>query len=266
MKSCSILISNYNSFEAIQLCLESVRKHTHYPHKIIVCNDLCVNGVDDGYLRECRDRGWIELYEAEKQLTHGGCLNVLVNELCDTDYAAILDCDVQIRGDGWLKELVAEAEKDPMTLAVVDYKHEGVNPFGYRTGFYTFWFGLLNMRAYRDGMQVDWMLERADRRREPYRTLFSFLDGIPKAPTFDENLVLNDPGSKLWLKVMFDNPKGYKVVYVPPEIRAKYRHFGHISMISIPHPSHSEQVRINREERFGAIREELRRLRCQKSA
>ena len=263
MKSCSVLISNYNTFEAIQLCVESVRRYTQYPHKIIVCNDKCINGIDDIYLRECRDKGWLELYESDKHLTHGGSLNVLINELCDTDYAAVLDSDVQIMAKGWLADLIAIAEKDPKALIISDYKHEGINPYGYRTGFYTLWFGLLNMNAYRDGMKVDWMFEQAYRQGWPYKDLFSYLSGIPKPETFNEDLVFNDPGSKLWLKVNYDNPKGYKAVYVPDALRAKYRHYGHISMISISHPSHSEQVRINRETRFAQIKNELRRLRCQ---
>lgn len=263
MKSCSILISNYNSFEAIQLCLESVRKYTRYPHKIIVYNDKCINGVDDIYLRECRDKGWLELYESERQLTHGGCLNVLINELCNSDYAAVLDCDIQIKGYGWLTDLVNLASRDSKILGICNFKHEGIQANGYRTGFYTFWFGFLNMVAYRDGMQVDWMLSKENRNKEPYRSLFDFLSGIPKPETFDENVVFNDPGSQLWVKVRYDNLKGYEVINVPPEIFSKYRHFGHISMISIPHPSHSAQVKFNRESRFAQIKTELARLRCQ---
>ena len=264
MKSCSILISNYNSFEAIQLCVESVRKYTRYPHKIIVCNDKCINGVDDIYLRECRDKGWLELYESGRHLTHGGSLNVLLNELCTTDYAAIIDSDTQIKGEGWLQDLINLAETDPKIIVISDYKHEGITPYGYRTGFYTLWFGLLNMNAYRDEMQVDWMIEQTTRDKKPYQQLFSYLTGIPKPDTFNDNLVLNDPGSKLWLKVNYDNPKGYRAIPIPQELRAKYRHYGHISMISIPHPSHSDQVRKNREERFAIIKSELLRLRCQR--
>jgi len=264
MKSCSILISNYNSFEAIQLCIESVRKYTQYPHKIIVFDDASINTVDLEYLREAKEEGFIhKLIEGKKQLTHGGSLNVLINENCDTEYAAVLDCDTQIRGHGWLTDLMNLASKDPMVLAICDFKHEGITNDGYRTGIYLFWFGLLNMTAYRDGMQVDWMLSKEDRNQEPYKSLFSFLSGIPKPAGFNENLAINDPGSKLWVKVRYDNPKGYKVISVPPGVFAKYRHFGHISMISIPDPRHSAQVRINRETRFAQIKTELARLRCQ---
>lgn len=264
MKTCSILISNYNSFEAIQLCLESVRKYTQYPHKVMVFDDASTNEVDVKYLRKALEDGLIhKLIEGKKQLTHGGALNILINGLCNTDYAVVLDCDTQIKGYGWLTDLMNLASRDPGILAVCNFKHEGINSYGYRTGFYTFWFGFLNMVAYRDGMQVDWILSRENRNKEPYKSLFDFLSGIPKPETFDENVVFNDPGSQLWVKVRYDNPKGYRVINVPVGILAKYRHFGHISMISIPHPSHSEQVKFNRETRFAQIRTELARLRCQ---
>jgi len=263
MKSCSILISNYNSFEAIQLCIESVKKYTKYPHKIIVFDDASINEIDLEYLREAKKKGMIhELIEGQKQRTHGGSLNILINENCETDYAAILDCDVQIKDYNWLQDLMDLASRDPKILAICDFKHEGITDDGYRTGIYLFWFGLLNMTAYRDDMQVNWMLSKENRNEEPYKSLFSFLTGIPKPAGFNENLAINDPGSKLWVKMRYDNPKGYKVVNVPAEIFAKYHHYGHISMISIPHPNHSAQVNINRETKFAQIKNELARLRC----
>lgn len=265
MKTCSILISNYNSFEAIQLCIESVRKYTKYPHKIVVYNDICINGVDDVYLRECRDKGWIELHEnlSETNLSHGGVLNKLINELCDTDLAAIIDCDVQIKGEGWFEDLI-EIASDPEILAVCDMRHERISPYGYYVpGFYQLWFSLLNMEAYRDGMQVDWMHETEIKEKEPYRNMFRCLDGIARPANFDDNMVDIDPGSKLWVKVNYDNPKGYRVLWLPEKVRSKFYHYGHISMISIPNETHSEDVRQKRITRMGMIREELQRLRCQ---
>ena len=94
MKSASVLISNHNNFEMIELCIESVRKFTDYPHKIIVYDDASAyvqdgkklpNEHDLNYLRACRDKGWITLIEGEKQIHHGGALNVLLTEACDTD-------------------------------------------------------------------------------------------------------------------------------------------------------------------------------------
>jgi len=282
MKSCSILISNYNSFEAIELCIESIRKHTQYPHKIIVYNDRCLNKVDSEYLNDCLKKGWIhELYEGTIQQTHGGSLNILINEKCQTDYAAIIDCDIVIREDGWLEDLINEAEKDPTILAVVDYKDGGYAfDGGYRTAFYLFWFGLINMQNYNDGMQIDWMLSVEDRTKEPYLSEFAsiyppekndyfmmlFKKGqlpIKAVEDWPRDRVVNDPGSQLYVKVKYDNPKGYRVVPLPNQVRRKFYHFEHISMISIASPLHEEAVGIAREERFGMIKTELEKLRAE---
>jgi len=56
MKTCSILISNYNSFETIQLCIESIRKYTDYPHKIVVYDDCSTNEMDVAYLNEAKKK------------------------------------------------------------------------------------------------------------------------------------------------------------------------------------------------------------------
>jgi hypothetical protein len=263
MKSCSILISNYNSFEAIQLCVESIRKYTKYPHKIVVLNDHCINKVDDIYLRDCQKKGWIELYESSEQLTHGGVLNKLMNEICDTELAALLDCDVQIKATGWLDDLI-ECVVDPKVLAVCEIAGVRISSYGYYVpGFYRLCFSLLNMEAYRDGMQVDWRHEWETREKEPYKNMFRCLDDIPRPRNFNDNSVDVDPGSKLWVKVNYDNPKGYGVVSLPEKVNSKYYHYGHISMISIPNPTHSKSVAQVRTERMGKIGEELRRLRCQ---
>jgi len=226
MKTVSILIPNYNSFEAIQLCIESIRKHTHYPHRIIVYNDRCLNGIDTEYLESCLEKGWIhELYAGKRQQTHGGSLNILINEKCKSDYAAIIDCDIWIKQGGWLEDLINEIEKDPMNLAVVDYKDGGYAfDGGYRTAFYLFWFGLINMRNYNDGMQTDWMLSVEDRTKEPY--LSEFADIYPPETNnyfmtlfraghfpykniadWPRNRVVNDPGSQLYDEAIRDGVK-----------------------------------------------------------
>lgn len=62
MKTVSILISNCNSFDAIQLCIESIRARTDYPnYQIIVHDDESPNGVDIKYLEEAEAKGWIRL-------------------------------------------------------------------------------------------------------------------------------------------------------------------------------------------------------------
>lgn len=287
----SILITNYNSFECIELCIESIRHYTRYPnYKIIVFHDSSYvpdedglsqspNLVDRDYLRGCQDKGWITLYEnlGRTALGHGGALNKLINVYCDTDYAAILDCDTQIRDFGWLDDLMDVALSSDKIIAVVDCKPGGFSRYHYRTAFQTWWLGFLNMKAYRDGMQVDWQISWEDRREYPYTEELAefyppenckWTDYWDKADyivkdEFDRDRTVNDPGSQLYIKTKYFNPKDYKVVPVPHATHSKYHHYGRISRISIPWPSDEERVKQVRRERFGMIRMELKKLRDQ---
>ena len=287
-KSVAICIPNRNAFEMIELCIESILYYTKYPnYKIIVFDDFSylpsVNkeprlpASDISYLRKCRDEGLLELHEnSGPPLTHGGSLNRLLHEYAkDYDYVAILDNDIQIKGYNWLADLVNIAESNPKTLAVVDSKIGGFARWAYRTPIHLWWFGLLNMQAYQDGMKVDWKLCKTDRREWPYSKEFE--DFYPpenckwtwyfesaehiRKEDFDVNVVCNDPGAKLCMKVKYENPKGYRVLPIPPSLFQKYHHFGHLSMISVPSPFHEPAVGKAREERYERVREELGKMR-----
>lgn len=287
MKSVNILIPNYNSFEAIQLCIESIRHYTRYPnYKIIVFDDhswYCQdpdsdikqpNMVDLGYLRDCHARGWIELHEnpGPQSLSHGGAVNKLIHEYCDADYAMILDCDTQVKMSGWLTEMVRVAEADPKILTVADFKDSGFTPKYYRTGLYLCWFQIIKMAAYNDGMQVNWKLSKHDVRKHPYDK--EFTDFYPpenckltyywnqhcNKDEFDASLVVNDPASHLYLQIKYFNPKGYRAVSLPPHVKQMYHHYAHMSFISVP-GSYESQVAIQRERKLRMISLELARLR-----
>ena len=229
MKNVAILIPNYNSYEAIQLCVESVRKYTKHPYHMIVYDSGSDNKCDLEYLRKARREGWIELIESYEFKKHGEALNFLLNERCknEFDFAAVLDDDIYIKGEGWLEDMLEEAEKEKV-LAVCDYRED---LHYYHTDIYELWFSIFNLTAYRDGMQVDWRLSYADLREEPYKTM---LGG--KAPPEGAiplrrgpNFTINDVGAKLLVKVLGENPKGYEVVPLPEEVRGKYRHWGTMS-------------------------------------
>jgi len=287
MKSVNILIPNYNSFEAIQLCVESVRHYTKYQnYKIIVFDDHSwyrqdpdsdakqPNMVDLGYLRDCHNKGWIELHEnpGPQSLSHGGTLNKLMHEYCDADYAMILDCDTQVLMAGWLTEMVRVAEADPKILTVADFKDSGFASKYYRTGLYFCWFQIIKMSAYNDGMQVDWKLSKHDIHKHPYDKEFVGL--YPREnckwtyywnqncnkDEFDADLVVNDPASHLYLQIKYFNPKNYRAMPLPPHVRPMYYHYAHMSFISIP-GSYESQVAQKRKQKLQMINQELRRVR-----
>lgn len=249
-KICSILIPNRNSFEAVQLCIESIRKYTKYPnYGIIVYDDGSNNGIDLEYLKQARKKGWIEELIigldkptfAHPDMGHGGALNILINEACQTSLAMVVDSDVYIKDYDWLSGLIYEIDfrKD---LAVCDIIPKGMFTVqGYRMPSCDLSFGLINMEIYKDNMQVDWEPKRADRREEPFLSMFSdiypperseFFRRKGDKKNFQENQVIIDVGSNLWMKANYDNPKGYKVIPIPENLHSKYEHFGHMSLLS----------------------------------
>jgi len=280
MNPVSILISNRDSYEAIQLTVESVRKYTDYPHKIIVFDDRSINKIDIEYLEDAQRKGQLDLYrnEGPHPITHGGSLNRLVNEICDTDYAVIMDCDVMIKQKGWLNDFMKIALSDENILAVVDTQEKGYTWKGFRTPMYYFWFGLLNMKAYNDSMRVNWINTNGDASKEPYKSLFMDLGDASKNDYFmslvkqgkvilerwDKNTVSADSGAQLWIKVTYDNPKGYRVVPLPRILHEKHHHFGHASIIGYDaHSSEENAVTVQARIKFLKIINDLERLRCQ---
>jgi len=266
VKEVSILIPNKESYLALELCIESIRHFTRYPnYKIIVCDDYSTNKVDLEYLRKVRDKGWLDLYENPKHLSHGGTLNRLLNEICDTDLAMVVDCDIQIMRPGWLEDMVKAISVHDNIIAVVDVMYKYLTPKYYRVPTFNWWFGIMNMKAYRDNMQVDWKNKRVDRRDEPFKTIFAD-HHPPTSPNidkehWDENRVEIDPGGKSWLKINYHNPKGYKVIPLPVFMKYKYRHFFHITCISFSDFDDSPRVLAERNAKFVLIKNELAKLR-----
>lgn len=239
MKSCSILVSNYNSWESIQLCLESVRKYTKYPHKMIVYDDCSTNEVDIKYLVQAGEKGWMLAFFGTQRLNHGGVLNLLLKN-CVTDLAMILDNDIQIIESGWLEEMVNLVDDKTLIISGIEKDYKSGKP-SYPDWFQT-WFMMINMEAYRDGMEVDWS-------------------------RVTEEGIMIPVGAKLHIKMKEDNPKGYRFITpIPDYIQRKYCHFAHVSSIATHDLSDTPEFIKAREGKLGMIKHELNKLRGEKYA
>jgi hypothetical protein len=269
MSVVPILIANWRGGEMLQLCIESIWRFTPQGgYRVIVCNDHDQLDTDGPYLRTARDRGWLTLIEPPERLHHGGVLNVLWNDtdLGDAEFAVNLDNDTQVTDFGWLGDLLS-GFRSPETLGVSDLReHNCVSNQGYIPPMYRFWYGALSVPLYRELGPVDWRFAYADRREYPYSEMFKDVENIhysqKDSPEFRSECVALDPGSKLWVKVRYENPKGYKIVPVPANARAKHHHIGHVShMVELP-DDYDAYTRAHKQNRRKLIAEELRRLRC----
>jgi len=265
MDKVSILIPNRNSLEALELAVESIRYYTRYPYKLIIYDDASTNGRDIEYLKQAESRGWLELHQGEKRVGHGGVLNELINKLCDTDYAVVMDSDVEIKGFDWIRDFLNIMA--PGVIAISDVIDRRTTWKGYNVPVCDFSFGFLDMRLYRDNMEVDWrvMAGGTDRRQHPYESIFADIYPPNRAsvgPQFNEDFVSIDPGGKFWLRLHYGNPKGYKMLSIPVTLKPKYHHHGHISYISEIEDSFTEKIRQGRDAKFKIINRQLKGLRC----
>lgn len=242
MKTVSILISNYNSWEAIQLCIESVRKYTKYPHKIIVYDDFSTNKVDRLYLDEVWKKGWIRPIFGFEHLGHGGAINELL-AYCDTDLAMILDNDVEILESSWLGEMASLVKSDTLGIIGMEKDYNSAQPS--LPDWFRSWFMMINMETYNDGMQADWK--------------------TGSGTAYGGKQLFYPVGGKLWLKQKFENPKGYKFIPIPSYIERKYHHFAHVSILGTlaDNEPNLEALEKARDMKFKEVRESLARLRSQ---
>jgi glycosyltransferase involved in cell wall biosynthesis len=227
MPKVDILVSNRNSLEAIQLCVESVHAYTRPgDYQLIVYDDVSDNGIDIPYLRGKQEQGWLRLIEGERRVEHGGALNALVNVTCESDLAVIMDCDIEVLRDGWLDDFVELLADDPLAIAAV--RCHGVQVRGgtsrggaYLAPFCEWWFGLLNMQAYRDDMQVDWTGSWVSTKEE-----FMALPDAASLPIDKMATYSFDVGCKFYDKVLHNNPKGYYIVSpLPGHINNSFNHY-----------------------------------------
>jgi len=240
MKSVSILMSNFNSCEAVQLAVESVRRYTSYPdYRLVVYDDCSTNSVDVEYLREAKRKGWVtELIEGKRRSSHGSALNVLMCG-CKTDLAMVLDCDVEITGEGWLRDMVACVNDS--TLAVLGIEDNYPNKRPSLPSWFQSWFMLWNMAAYRDGMEADWQTGSVR-----YRGVSVF------SPT----------GGRIWLNQQQSNPKRYAFVPLPASVKCKFRHVAHISVLGELQESNHERLFMARQKKLNIVCERLEQLRA----
>lgn len=108
----TVLCVTRNAREAVELTLESFRRRTPEPVRVLVAD----NGSDDGTLDYLRGLSWIELETLDERQaspgvgTHSGALDHLAVQV-DTEYLLTLDSDVELLQEGWLSRLVAAADR-----------------------------------------------------------------------------------------------------------------------------------------------------------
>lgn len=102
----SILIPSWNNLDFLKLCVESIRKHSAFPHQIIVH----INDGSDGTLEWVRNEG-LDYTWSEKNI--GVCLAMnMMRSKVKTDYILFINDDMYVL-PGWDTALYDEIKRLP---------------------------------------------------------------------------------------------------------------------------------------------------------
>jgi len=230
MKTCSVLIPNRWTEDAICLTVESVLRRTDYPDfRIVVCDNSGGQGEANrlDYLKAQEKAGNIRLIEnvippnadGKYPYGHGENLKVLL-KACDTPLAMLLSSGCEIKDSNWLTQLVGMLKVDKDLGVAKTRKAENHFQNCWAANRYIPNWMLLNMEIYRKfgNPDEDWEL-----RRVPYDTYerkdeFEGLE-MPVHPDPTPLQVFLDTGWRLWDRVHYENPNGYQMmemlVYFP---------------------------------------------------
>jgi len=228
MKSVDILITNHNAGDTIALCIESIRKYTKYPYSIIVYDDATDPRQYDDliYLREAHKKGWARLIEGNPRIMHGKSVARLLDET-RADLAMIIDCDIQIKGSGWLEDMVKAQELSGACLVGDMESFAGGDDLQCA---FSSWFFMLDMKQY-PHVKAEWC--------------YSLREDGGLRPT----------GWQIWKKI---TDQGRVITPLPANVKERFCHHTHISVLSLPKEGPNYAVWLSR---YTVIQAELSRLR-----
>ena len=244
MKTVTICITNFQSGDAVALCIESIRRFTDYPHEIAVIDDASDPVLYRGdleYLRAARNKGWIRLIENEQRTNHGASLSRLLDTVT-TDLAMVIDCDVQILAPGWLELMVAEQERTGAAMVA------NLEQFNDDNIHLQSWFFMLDMAQY-PSIKDDWgYTYRKDGKPGMRGTGYLIQEHIWE----QGRLITPLPADLGGRKTGFNSSVAFGVP-------GRWHHACHVSVLSAPQSGSNWEAR---KAKYAKIQAELRKLRC----
>ncbi|UCD38572.1 MAG: glycosyltransferase [Fidelibacterota bacterium] len=106
----SIIMLTFNALEYTKQCIDSIRRHTAYPHEIIFVDNGSTDGTKDYLQQLVASESNYQLLDNESNLGFSAGNNQGVRE-AKGEYVLLLNNDVLV-SEGWLESLVAGLERD----------------------------------------------------------------------------------------------------------------------------------------------------------
>ena len=270
----SILVPNRRSYEAIELTIESLLARTWYDNfRIIVCDSSQGEGEGNrlAYLQQMERNGAIRLIEnsptderlPDKQgfirYGHGENLRVLLRA-CETPLAMLLSSGCEIIKTNWLDYVLSFIDDRTRDLgAAVVRKAENHHQNKYSASRYVANWMMLNMDIYRmfGDPEEDWLIRRVPFTKYERPEEFAGI-ARPTHPDPDPLQVFCDTGYRLWDRVHFENPNGYRMAEMPKAFAWNQLRF----LGGLDRNSHRPDHPFIMEQRQ-SIADRLKGLRCQ---
>jgi len=138
-----ILIANWNGKAMTLECLESVRRITYHPYRVVVIDNASTDGSPEAILRAAPDT---DLLLQERNLRYAGAMNAGMHHALahGAQFVLVMNNDV-IVDPGLLSALVQGIESDPTVGMVVPkiLYHSPSSQIWYAGGRISFWTGTM---------------------------------------------------------------------------------------------------------------------------
>ena len=134
---CDIIIPVWNERELTEKCVQSIKKNTILPHRIILVDNASV-AETASYLKELseKNKGYVILIRNEENLGFPKAVNQGMS-ISGAPYLCVLNSDTEAY-KGWLEEMILITEKDP-AIGIVNPSSNNLGQSGPLEGFSGKW-------------------------------------------------------------------------------------------------------------------------------
>lgn len=244
--SVTVHVATLNTAHVTELCVRSMRHYAGRPFELVVGDA----GSTDGsvpMLRAWEALGWMKLDEAVGGRTHAEWIDGWL-ATCTSRFAVFSDSDVEYRESGWLTDLVDTAVETGSALVCARM----LSPHGVYVHPVT---GATRQLANRPSPWV--LLIDVEQVRGVVSASFESVD--VKDPTSSGGGTSFDVGAMYFGALV---AAGLKWAEMPPEWRAKFRHYGGLTWLKNGALAKDSTVRLRQMAKLGIVEARLRRARA----
>ena len=214
----TIFVATINTAHATELCIRSLDRYTSLAHRTTVGDCGSTDRTLPMLMRQLRANRVQDVELAPCGRDHGSWIDHWI-ETCQTDYAAIVDSDVEILDGAWLETLIETATRTRATCVAAELLPERenyVDAYGYNRRLSrrpSPWMMLLNVPEARNMPSFEIHLARRSKcsrgsaelryRGEISRGRRSSWAPRPRSPC-----CVQEPLPALWRLVLDQGPKG----------------------------------------------------------